>query len=56
MITTRFEVSNSQAEEYIDLLSMTDEGVKSLVYICQEFGKTDSEIEEILSNKEDDYE
>lgn len=50
----RFEVSNSQAEEYINLLSLTDEGINSLVQICQGFGKTEKEIEELLSKNNED--
>jgi hypothetical protein len=46
MVLRRFEVSLQQAEEYVDLLSLTDEGVNSLVYICQGFGKTDNEIQD----------
>ena len=53
MVSKRFEVSDRQAEEYISLLSLTEEGVKSLVYICQEFGKSEKEIEELLSNNND---
>jgi len=52
LIVRRFEVSTQQAEEYVDLLSLTDEGVNSLVYICQGFGKTDNEIQDLLSPNE----
>lgn len=53
LMVRRFEVSFQQAEEYVDLLSLTDEGVASLVYICQGFGKTDNEIQELLSPNDD---
>jgi len=53
MVSKRFEVSNKDAKEYISLLSLTEEGVKSLIYICQEFGKSEKEIEELLSNNND---
>lgn len=54
MISKRFEVTDSQAEEYINLLYLTKEGMDSLIYICQEFGKSDKEIKEILSTNNDD--
>jgi len=54
MVVQRFEVPDPQAEEYINLLSSFDEGKSSLVYICQEFGKTDKEIEQLLSNNDDE--
>lgn len=54
MMIRRFEISSNQAKEYINLLSLSDEGKKSLVYICQEFGKTDKEIEQLLSNNDDE--
>lgn len=53
LMTLRFEVSQQQAEEYVDLLSLTDEGVESLVYICQGFGKTDNEIQDLLIPNDD---
>jgi hypothetical protein len=53
LMVRRFEVSTQQAEEYVDLLSTTDEGVNSLVYICQGFGKTDNEIQDLLSAHDD---
>lgn len=54
LISKRFEVSSQQAEEYVNLLSLTDEGIDSLVRICQGFGKTDNEIEKLLSKDNDD--
>jgi hypothetical protein len=54
MISKRFEVTNRESEEYINLLSLTEDGRNSLVYICQEFGKTDKEIEQLLSNNDND--
>lgn len=56
IVSKRFEVSNQHAEEYIDLLSLTEEGKKSLVSICQGFGKTEDEINQLLSNNDDDTE
>ena len=53
LMSRRFEVSLQHAEEYVDLLSLTDEGVNSLVYICQGFGKTDNEIQDLLSPNDD---
>lgn len=53
LMARRFEISFQQAKEYVDLLSLTDEGVNSLVYICQGFGKTDSEIQELLVANDD---
>lgn len=53
MVIRRFDIPGNQAEEYIALLSLTDEGKSSLVYICQEFGKNDKEIEQLLSNNDD---
>ena len=40
LISRRFEISFQQAVEYIDILSLTDEGIDSLIYICQGFGKS----------------
>lgn len=54
LISKRFEVSSQQSEEYVKLLSLTDEGINSLVHICQGFGKTDNEIEQLLSKDNDD--
>ncbi len=53
LMALRFEVSQQQAEEYVDLLSLTDEGINSLVYICQGFGKTDNEIQDLLKPNDD---
>ncbi len=54
LITVRFEIPNKEAEDYIHLLSLTKEGKESLVYICQEFGKSEKEIEQLLSNNDDE--
>lgn len=48
IIANRFEVSSQNAEEYIDILSSTNNGRDSLVRICQGFGKSENEIEELL--------
>ena len=53
LMSRRFEVSQYHAEEYVDLLSLTDEGINSLVYICQGFGKTDNEIQDLLKPNDD---
>ena len=50
LISKRFEISNKESEEYIDILLLSDDGKKCLKYICQEFGKSDKEIEELLTN------
>jgi len=49
LISRRFEVSMQHAEEYIDILSLTNEDISSLVYICQGFGKYDDEIQQLLT-------
>ncbi len=54
IISKNFEIPNQQAKEYIDLLLLTDEGKKSLVYICQGEGKSDDEVEELLSNDDNE--
>jgi hypothetical protein len=53
LVARRFEISSHHSEEYIDILSSTSEGMDSLVYICQGFGKSNSEIEELLSTNDD---
>jgi len=53
IIARRFEISMRHAEEYIGILSLTPEGINSLVYICQGFGKSDNEIENLLSTNND---
>ena len=54
LVSRRFEVSTQQAEEYIDILFSTKEGKDSLIYICQGFGKSNNEIENLLSTTNDD--
>ena len=53
LISRRFEVSTKQAEEYASILFSTSEGMDSLVYICQGFGKSPSEIEQLLLTNDD---
>src|ERR1035437_922487 len=54
LVAQRFEVSTQHAEEYIGILFSTKEGMNSLVYICQGFGKSKNEIEELLSTNDDE--
>lgn len=56
LVSNRFEVSSKEAEEYVNILSSTDEGVKSLVTICQGYGKSDEEITKLLSTTKNDNE
>jgi len=53
LVARRFQVSTQHAEEYIGILSSTTEGMESLVYICQGFGKSDNEIEQLLLTNDD---
>jgi hypothetical protein len=54
LVAQRFEVSTQNAEEYVGILFSTKEGMNSLVYICQGFGKSKNEIEELLSTNDDE--
>jgi hypothetical protein len=54
LVARRFEISTQHAGEYIGILFSTNEGMDSLVYICQGFGKSEDEIEKLLSTHDDD--
>lgn len=48
----RFESSEKESIEYIELLDLTEAGKKEIRKICMGFGKNDKEIDKILSNDE----
>ena len=47
-VAKRFQISQYQATDYINLLLRTETGQGELVSICKAFGLEDSEIEDIL--------
>jgi len=52
LVSQKFESSHKEAIEYINLFNNTAGGKKELHDICRGFGKTDKEIEKILSEDE----
>ena len=51
LVAKRFVVSKFQANDYINLLSQCDGGQVELISICQAFGLSEKEIEEIFEEK-----
>jgi len=43
-----YQVSSIEAEDYIDILIMTTDGIQSIVSALQSYGKTEKEIKKIL--------
>lgn len=54
LMVRKFEVSPTEATDYINLLDATQEGKKELFSIVRGFGHTDKEIEKIMSNDDDE--
>lgn len=46
-----YECSSSEAEEYSEILSQTDEGLKEMINICKAYGLTDEEVEGLMTNE-----
>jgi len=51
LLSSYFEISKDQAEEYVMLFNKTDEGKESLKVILQRYGKTDKEIKKLTTIK-----
>lgn len=54
LIADHFEEPRIHANQYINLLIQTDEGLEELVSICRKYGMSDKEVEDIINK--DDYE
>lgn len=54
LVSKRFQVSNHQANEYVNLLLRTEEGQSELVSICKAFGLEDKEVEELFEEKKEE--
>jgi len=46
-----YECSSSEAEEYSEILSQTDDGLKEMINICKAYGLTDAEVEGLMNNE-----
>lgn len=53
LISTWYSVSYREAEDYIDILTADDSGMKELSWILEGMGLTDNEAEKILSHNEE---
>ena len=53
LIVKRFEVSLKEAVDYANIYSMTEDGKQELFRICQGFGLTDKEVENLMSDDEE---
>jgi hypothetical protein len=56
LVAKRFTVAKYQANEYVNLLLRTEEGQIELGYICQAFGLSDKETEDLFEEKEKEKE
>ena len=54
LLTTYFEISSKEAEEYAGFLYSTDNGKKELENLCRDFGLETHEIKDILENKNEE--
>jgi len=52
LVAKTYDVSKRQANEYINVLTATDEGLEKLIELCQAMGLSDSEIEKLFDKKE----
>ncbi len=52
LVAKTYDVSKKQANEYINVLIATDEGLEKLVELCQAMGLNDAEIEKLFDKKE----
>ena len=51
LISKKFEVSKRQANEYVNVLVATEEGLQQLVGLCQAMGLSDGEVEALFDKK-----
>jgi len=54
LISTYFEISQKEAEEYVVLLSSTEKGNKELEDLCRAFGLSDKEVESVMKGNDND--
>ena len=54
LISTYFEISQKEAEEYVVLLSSTDKDNKELEDLCRAFGLSDKEVESVMKGNDDE--
>lgn len=54
LVAKRFQVSNHQANEYVNLLLRTEDGQAELVNICKAFGLEDKEVEKLFEEKKEE--
>lgn len=52
LVAKHYDVSKRQANEYINVLTSTDEGLEKLVDLCQSMGLNESEIGKLFDKKE----
>lgn len=51
LISNKLEISHRQANEYINLFIRNEEGLNTLVGICQSMGLTDKEVEKLFDKR-----
>jgi len=54
LVSKRFKVPKYQANDYVNLLLRTENGMEELVAICKAFGLEDKEVEELFAEKKDE--
>jgi len=53
LVERKFEASKKEAIDYVNIFSMTEAGKKELFDICQGFGLTDKEVENLMSDDDE---
>jgi hypothetical protein len=51
-MSKKFEISKRQANEYVNVLVATNEGLEQLVGLCQAMGLNDNEVEQLFNKKD----
>lgn len=52
LVSKHYQVSKRQANEYVNVLTATDEGLLKLIDLCKITGLNDSEVEKLFDKKE----
>jgi hypothetical protein len=52
LMSKKFEISKRQANEYVNVLVATNEGLEQLVGLCQAMGLNDNEVEQLFNKKD----
>jgi len=52
LVSKKFEISKRQANEYVNVLVATNEGLEQLVGLCQAMGLNDNEVEQLFNKKD----